>query len=60
MHYFVKNSFSLEPHFICSEASHMFVKIKQKCADIPKATLQQINVQTKNNLKSKDFKQLPM
>jgi len=35
--------FNLEAHLISSEASHMFVQIKQNlCANVPKADPQQV------------------
>jgi len=54
------SSITLELHLISSEASHMFVKTKQKlCASVPKAA-PHFNVQTQNNLKSNGFKQFTM
>jgi len=41
-----------------SAASHMFFKIKQKY--VPKRALHKFDVQTKNNVKSNNFKQFTM
>jgi len=52
---------TLEPCLISSEASNMFLKIKQKlCANVPKGPLNNFNVQTKNSVKSNHFKQFTM
>ena len=46
---------------IISEASRMFFKMKQKfCPNVPKRPLNNFQVNTKNNVKSNDFKQCTM